>query len=85
MEIINVAELVWRGGKAPYFLMHTVHVSGREVPLYNLFIINNNYYYYLYLKIIHTLPEKHTRKARNQGTTQNSHNVTAHVLLEVLM
>jgi len=33
MEIINVAELVWRGGKAPYFLMRTVHVSGTEVPL----------------------------------------------------
>jgi len=33
MRIINVAEVVWRGGKAPYFLMRTVHVSERDVPL----------------------------------------------------
>ena len=26
-----------------------------------------------HLKIIHKIPQKHTRKARNQGATKNSH------------
>jgi hypothetical protein len=35
--------------------------------------------------ITHKIPQQHTGKARHDGTTDNSHTGTAHVLREVLV
>ena len=38
-----------------------------------------------HLKIIQKIPGQHTKKARHQGTTKNSHTGTAHIFWKVLM